>query len=73
MEMYTACLSMAPVAKIIVKNSSKYFSVCSYDLLKFRKEKVILFLIGVTARRDITATHPLEQQDHSAIGVAAPW
>ena len=33
----------------------------------------MLVLIRVTERRDITATHPIAQQDHSALGVAAPW
>ena len=28
--------------------------------------------VGVAARRDQTATHPIAQQDHSALGVAAP-
>ena len=30
-------------------------------------------LIGVTARQDLTATHPIAQQDHSALSDAAPW
>ena len=30
-------------------------------------------LIGVTSRQDLTATHPIAQQYHSAPGVADPW
>ena len=30
-------------------------------------------LIGVTARRYQNATHLMDQKDHYAIGVAAPW
>ena len=33
----------------------------------------MLVLIGLAARRDITATHPIAQQDHSDLGVADPW
>ena len=32
----------------------------------------MLVLVGVTARLDIKATHPIAHQDHSALSVAAP-
>ena len=33
----------------------------------------VKYLIVVMARQDLTATNPRAQQDHSALGVAAPW
>ena len=41
-------------------------------LISWLEMQAILSL-GVTARQDPTATHPILQHDHYAIGVVAPW
>ena len=34
---------------------------------------IVILIFGVTARQDLTATDPIAQQEHSTLGVAAPW
>ena len=38
-----------------------------------RNQVPVEYLIGVTARQDPTTTHPIVQQGHSVLCVAAPW
>ena len=48
-------------------------SVSWRPIILTNKGLYIFQKLVVTTRRDQTATQPIAQQDHSALGVAAPW